>query len=151
MSDWKLDSTIVANWDLRFIGLAAHVAQWSKDPSTKVGAVIVNDLKQVLSLGYNGFPRGVSDMASRYEERDQKLKLVAHAERNALDNAPFDVRSGTMYATLCPCNECAKGIIQRGIKRVVAMNFPDAEQAQRFNANYTFAMFKEAGVELVLI
>ena len=151
MSDWKLDSRIIANWDLRFFGLAEHVAQWSKDPSTKVGAVIVNDLKQVLSLGYNGFPRGVNDMTSRYAERDQKLKLVAHAERNALDNAPFDVRGGTMYATLCPCNECAKGIIQRGIKRVVATKFTDPEQALRFNANYTFTMFKEADVELVLI
>ena len=142
---------IVANWDLRFFGLAEHVAQWSKDPSTKVGAVIVNDYKQVLSLGFNGFPRGVNDLTARYQPRDVKLMFVAHAERNALDNAPMDVRGGTMYATLCPCNECAKSIIQRGIKRVFAKKFEDPEQYKRFNANYTVTMFKEANVELVLV
>jgi len=146
-----MNKVINADWDTRFLDLAFFVSNWSKDPSTKVGAVIVNDLKQVLSLGYNGFPRGVLDLESRYEDRYQKLRFVAHAERNALDNAPLDVRGGTMYATLCPCNECAKSIIQRGIKKVIAKNYTTEEQSMRFNAHYTTEMFKEANVELVLL
>lgn len=147
----KFDACIPSNWDERFTDLAQFVAEWSKDPSTKVGAVIVNDQRQVLSLGYNGFPRGVFDLESRYSDRDQKLKFVAHAERNALDNAFSDVRGATLYTTLCPCNECAKSIIQRGIRRVVAHKFTDLVQRERFNAEITEQMFHEAGVALDLI
>lgn len=145
------DTIITSDWDVKFLELASYVSLWSKDPSTKVGAVIANDQKQVLSLGYNGFPRGVDDWASRYEDREMKLLYVAHAERNALDNAFTDVRGATMYTSLCPCNECAKSIIQRGIKRVVARSFPTETQKQRFNADVTLAMFGEAGVELLLV
>jgi dCMP deaminase len=144
------DVTLHTNWDIRFLDLASHVAFWSKDPSTKVGAVIANKDHQVLSLGYNGFPRGVRDLKSRYEDRDTKLLFVAHAERNALDNAFTDVRGATLYSTLCPCNECAKSIIQRGIGRVITMQ-PPAEKYELFNFNVTFAMFREANVEFVLI
>ena len=145
------DTIITSDWDVKFLELASYVSLWSKDPSTKVGAVIANDQKQVLSLGYNGFPRGVDDWASRYEDREMKLLYVAHAERNALDNAFTDVRGATMYTSLCPCNECAKSIIQRGIKRVVARSFPTETQKQRFNADITLSMFGESGVELLLI
>ncbi len=144
------DVTLYTNWDIRFLDLASHVSQWSKDPSTKVGAVIANDQHQVLSLGYNGFPRGVRDLKSRYEDRDTKLLFVAHAERNALDNAFTDVRGATLYSTLCPCNECAKSIVQRGIKRVITLA-PPPEKYKIFNFNITFAMFREADVEFVLI
>jgi dCMP deaminase len=139
------------DWDTRFLVLADHVSGWSKDPSTKVGAVIVNADKQVLSLGYNGFPRGVSDDANRYIDRPLKHLFVAHAERNALDNAFTDVRGATLYATLCPCNECAKSIIQRGIKRVVAHPFEDHAQEFKFNFHITTTMLSEANVELVLL
>ena len=77
------------SWDQRFLDLAEHIAQWSKDPRTKVGAVIVDEKKRVVSVGYNGFPRGVDDNPDRYEDRTAKLLFVAHAERNALDNAPL--------------------------------------------------------------
>ena len=146
-----MDTIITSDWDVKFLELASYVSLWSKDPSTKVGAVIANDQKQVLSLGYNGFPRGVDDWASRYEDREMKLLYVAHAERNALDNAFTDVRGATMYTSLCPCNECAKSIIQRGIKRVVARSFHTETQKQRFNADITLSMFGESGVELLLI
>ena len=106
------------SWDQRFFELAKHVSTWSKDPSTKVGAVIVNDLKQVLSLGYNGFPRGVNDDPARYADRSCKYAFVIHAERNALDNAFTDVRGSSMYVTHFPCHECSKGIVQKGIKRL---------------------------------
>ena len=145
-----MDSIIYANWDIRFIELAQHVAQWSKDPSTKVGAVIANDQHQVLSLGYNGFPRGVEDRMSRYNDRETKLLFVAHAERNALDNAFVDVRGATLYTSLCPCNECAKSIIQKGIKRVVTQP-PPVKKTELFKIHITTQMFDEANVELVLI
>lgn len=139
----------MSNWDYRFFDLAAHVATWSKDPSTKVGAVIVNNERQVLGMGYNGFPRGVEDHEHRYEDRTTKLLFVAHAERNALDNAA-DVRGATLYSTLFPCTDCAKGIIQRGIKRVVTSE-PSPAQHRRFNCDISAMMFEEAGVELDLI
>ena len=131
-------------WDERFLKLSQHVAQWSKDPRTKVGACIVNDDKQVIGLGYNGIPRGVIDLESRYEDRETKLLLVAHAERNALDNCFVSPKGSTLYVTHPPCNECAKSIIQRGIKRVVAV--ADNSRVQD-NPKVTKLMFAEAGVE----
>jgi len=136
-------------WTERFLALAEHVAQWSLDPRTKVGCVIVDDKKRVVSIGYNGFPRGVSDTVARYADRDTKLLFVAHAERNALDNAPNTVEGCTMYVPLMPCNECAKSIIQKGITKVVTYR-PDKDDG-RFNWKITRQMFKEAGVMLVQI
>ena len=140
----------MTEWDWRFMDLASHVAGWSKDPSTKVGAVIVNEKRQVLGMGYNGFPRGVDDYFQRYENREVKLMLVAHAERNALDNTFTDSEGATLYSTLFPCTDCAKGIIQRGIKRVVTTK-PSETQYQRFNCKFSKLMFEEAGVELVVV
>lgn len=141
----------MTDWNQRFMNLAHHVAGWSKDPSTKVGAVIVNDKKQVLSLGYNGFPRGVHDCAERYNDRSTKLQFVAHAERNALDNAYIDVDGATLYSTLYPCSECAKGIIQRGIRQVVTSKDWHDSHADRFRFDVTQQMFEEADVEVVLL
>jgi dCMP deaminase len=139
----------MVDWDQRFLDLAEHVAQWSKDPRTKVGAVIVDEKKRVVSVGYNGFPRGVSDTDERYEDRPTKHLFVAHAERNALDNAPLSVDECTLYSPLLPCNECAKSIIQKGIARVVSY-VPDRD-GSGFNWQITSTMFIEAGVELFLI
>lgn len=136
----------MASWEKRFLDLADHVAQWSKDPRTKVGAVITDQKKRVVSLGYNGFPRGVNDDESRYNDRDVKRLFVAHAERNALDNAPLMVEGCTLYVPLLPCNECAKSIIQKGIVAVVTYK-PDRED--NFNWDITRQMFREAGVVLL--
>jgi dCMP deaminase len=135
-------------WDQRFLDLAGEVSTWSKDPKTKVGAVIVNRHKQVLGLGYNGFPAGVDDNPTRYLDRETKLLFVAHAERNALDNSFTDTRGATLYATLHPCNECAKGIIQKGIKRVVVPGYPEDN---RLNFDVAHQMFHEAGVEVTYV
>ena len=80
-------------WDLRLLGLAKHVAEWSKDPSTKVGAVIADQKHRVLSLGFNGFARGVKDLAQRLDDRETKYDMIIHAERNAIlfANASVDV------------------------------------------------------------
>jgi len=136
-------------WDYRFIELAQHVSGWSKDPNTKVGAVIVNHQNRIVSLGYNGFPRGVDDSPARYDNRDVKHKFVCHAERNAIDNAFTDISGCTIYVTLMPCNECAKSIIQRGIKKVVCN--PIEEDKPHCNWEVTATMFKEAGVQLEFI
>lgn len=139
----------MTDWDQRFLDLAEHVGNWSKDPRTKVGAVIVDEKKRVVSVGYNGFPRGVDDLASRYEDRPTKHLFVAHAERNALDNAPLMVDECTLYVPLVPCNECAKSIIQKGITRVVS--YVPERDGTGFNWEITSTMFIEAGVELFLI
>ena len=137
------------SWDRRFLDLAEHIAQWSKDPRTKVGAVIVDEKKRVVSVGYNGFPRGVDDIPDRYEDRETKHLFVAHAERNALDNAPLMVDGCTLYVPLLPCNECAKSIILKGITRVVTYT-PDRD-GTGFNWDITKKMFEESGVALELL
>lgn len=134
-------------WDYRFLQLAETVATWSKDPSTKVGSIIVDTNRRVIGLGYNGFPRGVKDDHHRYEDRELKLKLVCHAERNALDNAPGSVEGATLYATFFPCNECVKSIIQRGISKVVTL-VPPPGKSLLFNYEFSYIMLKEAGVQL---
>lgn len=138
----------MTDWHKRFLDLCEHVATWSKDPSTKLGSVIVDDKKRIVSVGYNGFPRGVEDFEERYEDRPTKYLFVAHAERNALDNAPMMVDNCTMYVTLLPCNECAKSIIQKGITKVVTYR-PTREDV--FNWNITLTMFNEAGVDVIYV
>lgn len=131
-------------WDLRFIELAWRVASWSKDPSTKVGSVIVAPNRTVLGLGYNGFPRGVGDYANRYDDRPQKYKFVVHAEPNAILTAGQIPPGSTLYCTLFPCNECAKLIIQAGITRVVAPIPPESNWTEAFEISKE--MFYEAGI-----
>lgn len=134
-------------WDKRFIELAEHVAGWSRDPSTKVGAVIVDVNKNIVGLGYNGFPRGVSDADERYQDRPTKYSMVVHAEANAIINANKSVRDCTIYVwPLFSCNECAKLIIQSGITRVVS---PKPDSA-RWQSSYDTSklMYDEAGLEV---
>jgi dCMP deaminase len=104
-------------WDRRFLRLASEIATWSKDPGTRVGAIIVRPNRTIASLGYNGFPRGSNDV---YTTRDQKLLRTVHAELNAIISAREPLDGCTIYvAPLCPCSTCAGAIVQAGIKRVV--------------------------------
>ena len=137
-------------WDRRFLDLATHVSDWSKDPSTHVGAVIVAQDKRLMSVGYNGFPRGVADTEERLTDRETKYKYVAHAERNALDNTDQVIRGCTMYVTLQPCPECVKSIIQRGIKKVVYKFNPERENLSQF-MKYSMSMLEEAGIEVIQV
>ena len=139
----------MSKWSERFMHLAEHVATWSKDPSTQVGCVIVDKQNRVVSLGFNGFPRGIKDLANRYEDKETKYLFVAHAERNALDNAPLSVEGCTLYSPLLPCNECAKSIIQKGITKVVS--YEPTEDRPYLRWDITNQMFLEAGVQLYLI
>ncbi|MCI6271777.1 MAG: dCMP deaminase family protein [Erysipelotrichaceae bacterium] len=113
----------VLSWDEYFMGLAHLSAYRSKDPSTQVGAVIVDDNKRVVSIGYNGFPRGCSDDIFPWNRDgslvDSKYAYVVHAELNAILNSNQSVKDCCIYVSLFPCNECAKAIIQSGIKRIV--------------------------------
>lgn len=136
----------ISEWDWRFLELADHIAKWSKDPRTKVGAVIVDRTKRVVSVGYNGFPRGVKDTEERYNDRSMKHLLVAHAERNALDNAPLMVEGCILYTPLMPCSECAKSIIQKGITTVVT--YRPIRSDEHFHWDITKLMFAEANIEL---
>lgn len=109
-------------WEGRFLSLAKHVAGWSKDPSTKVGAVIVRQNKTIASVGYNGFPRGFPDDHALYADRGTKYKYVVHAEVNAILTANEPLLGCTIYTwPLPPCAECMKAIVQAGIKRWVAI------------------------------
>jgi dCMP deaminase len=141
-------------WDLRYLALAKEVSTWSKDPSTQVGAVTVGSKKEVLSQGFNGFPRGIHDSAERYQNREQKYQFVVHAEMNAIYNATYSGTSldgATLYIYGLPiCSECAKGIIQVGIKKVVVEK---SKELANWNESLKLSqeMFDEAGVKLIIL
>jgi dCMP deaminase len=137
-------------WDERFLALAAHVAQWSKDPSTKTGAVLVDTRRRVLGVGYNGFARGVDDAPDRLNDRPMKLKLTVHAEANTILNASGNARGATMYLhPWPPCAPCAGLVIQAGIVHVIAPK-PTPEQRERWGADFELMerLFEEANVGL---
>lgn len=112
-------------WDRRFLQTARLVSQSSKDPSTKVGAVISDYNNRLISAGYNGFPRGVFDDPERLADRDIRLKMTMHAEKNAILFAQRDLSNCTLYSTFIPCASCAAMIIQSGITRVVTFDPPE--------------------------
>ena len=113
-------------WDEYFMGIALFSAQRSKDPNTQVGACIVSDENKILSVGYNGMPTGCSDDEIPWEREgdllDTKYPYVCHAELNAILNSGSSLRGSRLYVTLFPCNECAKALIQAGIKEVIYLS-----------------------------
>jgi dCMP deaminase len=129
--------------------LAKSVAGWSKDPSSQIGAVAVNEKGQILTTGYNGFPRGIND-DDRLNDRPTKYKYIVHAEQNAIYNATYNgvsLYGATMYVAGLPCcSDCAKGIIQVGIKRVVMDGDPQNDRWKE-SVDLTLSMFDEAGIE----
>ena len=141
----------LTKWDRRFIRIAEEVCLWSKDPGTKVGCVLVNE-RRILSTGYNGFPQAISDDLERYIDRDYKLSVTVHAEKNAILNAAKNgtkVEGSTLYVTFPPCSQCASAIIQAGVAKVVC---PDpASSPERWRSNFIAAnnLFYEAGVEVL--
>ena len=139
-------------WDEYFMGLAHLSALRSKDPNTQVGAAIVDENRRVVSVGYNGFPKGCSDDVFPWEREGDALHTkyfyVVHAELNAILNSPRSVAGCTIYVSLFPCNECAKAIIQSGIKRIV---YESDKYADTDGIKASKAMLEAAGVELVRI
>ena len=137
-------------WHTRFMGLCDHISQWSEDPHFLVGCVIVGSGHAILSTGYNGLPRGVSDQdISRFDrESGEKFFWFEHAERNALYNAAragVPVAGATLYVNRFPCADCSRAIIQSGIHVLVCPPVPKADGAldDSFRAGET--MLGEAG------
>ena len=145
---------MINKWDTRFMEMANLVASWSKDTNTKVGSVIIDKDKIVLSMGYNGFPRGCDDSIESRFEKPVKYLFTEHAERNAIYHAArhgVSLRGCTLYVTLFPCADCTRAAIQAGITKVVGPT-PDVDHhkwGDSFKASLT--MLEEANVEVVLI
>lgn len=140
-------------WDIRFLLLAQHISHWSKDPSTKCGAVVVRPDRTVASMGFNGFPRGVPDDPALYADRAEKYQRVIHAEVNALLTGQ-NLSDCTLYTWppgLAPtCDRCATLVIQAGIKRVVYAH-ADSEFARRWEPERAIALYRSAGVSITAL
>lgn len=138
-------------WDIRYMKLAQEVSTWSKDPSSRIGAVAIAPTGQVLSQGYNGFPRGISDQIERYTNREIKYDFIVHAEMNCIYNASFNgvsLKGSTIYVYGLPiCNECAKGIIQVGASKVVTNTFNSEGDRWYHSCHKGEDILQEAGVE----
>ena len=135
-------------WDDRWLDIAQLISTWSKDPSTQIAAIAVKD-KRLIATGYNGFPRNIEDLDDRWSNREEKYKYVVHAEMNCIYNANYhnqSLKGSTMYVVGLPvCHECAKGIIQVGVTRVVA-HYDKLPLKWSKSNSITEKMFKEAGV-----
>jgi len=123
---------ISSAWDKKFLELAKHISTWSKDPSKKIGAVAVGQNRNILATGYNGFPKGIQDTEERLNDRETKYELVVHAEMNCIYNAVengVSLKGAHLYVYGLPiCHECAKGVVQVGIGRVIVEDALCAEQ-----------------------
>ena len=141
------------SWDEYFMGIALLSARRSKDPSTQVGACIVDDNNKIMSVGYNGFPHGCDDDEFPWDrtgdEFDTKYPYVCHAELNAILNCRGTNLEGCrIYVALFPCNECAKAIIQSGIKEVVYLSDKYADSP---GVRASKRMFEAAGVKMTML
>lgn len=146
------ETTHGAKWDFRFIELANLVSTWSKDPSTKIGAIAVDSERRILSTGYNGFPRNIEDSTERLYLRETKYKYIVHAEMNVIYNASHSgvsLHGSTIYVSgLPPCMNCGLGIIQAGVKNVV-YGFPDEIPSRWLQSTRdSLSLLQEAGVRV---
>jgi len=136
-------------WDIRFVKLAMHIANWSKDPSTKVGCVVVGEDREIRSTGFNGFPRGIKDDEERLLDREQKYPLICHAEENAIMHAArigVSLKGSTAYVTWPPCSRCARSLIQSGIKEIIYPTPGEIPERWINDFNISNGMISEAGV-----
>lgn len=137
-------------WDERFVRIAFEVATWSKDPGTKVGAVLVSD-RRIIATGYNGFPQSIDDSLERYSDRETKLAYTIHAEVNTILNAAKNgasTDSSTLYVTFPPCVSCSAAVIQAGITRVVRPDLSTAPERWRESFHKGRTLLLEAGVRV---
>lgn len=150
---------MILNWDQYFMGVATLSGLRSKDPNTQVGACIVNDKRRIVGIGYNGFPIGCEDNEYPWENRgdylDTKYPYVVHAEANAILNSTTSLENCSLYVNLFPCNECAKLIIQSGIKQIVYvsdkyehLDSTKASKRMLDSAGVTYRMIPEVEIEV---
>ena len=138
-------------WDKRFLELAKHIAGWSKDPSTKVGCVVVGEDREIRSTGFNGFPRGIEDDDERLTDREQKYPLICHAEENAIMHAArvgVSLRGCVAYVTWPPCTRCARSLIQAGVVEVIYPEGCEVPERWEKDFNTSNGMMEEAGVKV---
>ncbi len=142
-------SKLMSKWDQRFCNLAKFVADWSKDPNAKVGAVLFSKRGGDITVGYNGLPMGVEDSAERLGDKETKLEMIVHAEVNAIVAAGLRAHGATLYVWGKPvCARCAGPVIQSGIKRIVAFS-PEMDDGKwKKSGEVAHEMFKEAGIEV---
>lgn len=144
----------MTNWNKRFLNLASYIGTWSKDRSRGIGCVIVGLDKEILSIGYNGFPRGVDDEVDERHVRPEKYFWTEHAERNAIFNAArhgIKLKDTICYSSLMPCAECMRAIIQSGISQVVTVKSSQEEQDRYWKSmQIAKTMAEEAGLRLVV-
>ena len=141
----------LSKWDERYISLVREVSTWSKDPSTKVGAIVVSNTGTVIAQGYNGFPRGIADTDERLNTRSIKYNYMVHAEMNGIYNGAYNgvcLVDSTMYVYGLPvCHECAKAIIQVGINKVIAIPGFDTSDKWKKSGDISRELFLESGVK----
>ena len=145
----RAGATMSDKWDQRFLDLALHLSGWSKDPSTKVGCVVVGEDREIRSTGFNGFPRGISDDQERLTDRAKKYPLICHAEENAIMHAArigVSLKGNTAYVTWPPCSRCARSLIQAGIQEVVYPAVDNIPERWMEDFEISNGMLQEAGV-----
>jgi len=146
-------------WHKRFMEVAMLISTWSKDRSTKTGAVVIGEDREIRSTGYNGFVRGVDDDVNERHERPTKYDFFEHAERNAIYNACLcgvSLKGCILYATHPPCVNCARAIIQSGIKTIVTNKLEErkdikGQETWRDHLSHSEQMFKEANIEYIIL
>ena len=139
----------MTDWDARFLALAGHIAGWSKDPSTKVGCVVVGPDRDIRVTGYNGLPRGVADTDERLTNRELKYPRIVHAEENCVAQAArigARLAGCTAYVNFPPCARCARTLIQAGIAGVVCPPIDSVPERWRAEMETAAEMLQEAGV-----
>jgi len=142
---------VTEKWDNRFLQLAEHISKWSKDPSTKVGCVVVGPDREIRSTGFNGFPRGIDDSEERLTNRDLKYPLICHAEENAIMHAArigLSLKDCTAYVTWPPCTRCARSLIQAGISEVVIPSGLEIPDRWREDFELSMSLMKESGLNI---
>ena len=140
-----------AKWDIRFLKLATHISEWSKDPSTKVGCVVVGPDREIRSTGFNGFPRGIQDSDDRLTNRDLKYPLICHAEENAIMHAArigLALKGCTAYVTWPPCTRCARSLIQAGVSEIVIPSGLEIPDRWRDDFEMSMGLLREAKVTI---
>ena len=149
----RLFKMLDTKWKKRFLKLSKEISTWSKDPSTKVGALIISEDRNIISTGYNGFPRDIEDTEERLNNRETKYKFILHAEMNCILNALYNGRSVKdcilFVHGLPPCSECTKSIIQAGVKKVITDS--KATDNWKESLKLSLEMLKEANVEIEFI
>ncbi len=142
-------ATQLSKWDMRFQGLACYISDWSKDPSTKCGAVVVDSKRRIISIGFNGFPRNVKDNPAHLRDRGHKYARTLHADENAILFANVSVEGCAIYTwPFMPCSHCASILVQKGIVKVVA---PDnAPKNWLESVKIAKETFEQAQVQLIL-